>query len=463
MAKKKRHISLNVKQYLRYFTNSLSNEEKHAFEKKVMQDLFDEEAYEGLSSISPDKLKNDLKDLNIILDSKLNRKNKRLLPLQFIRYAALIALLIGVGSIMFYIFQTMDKTGQIAESVPKVEDSVGIVKEKSQTTEIGELKKMKEKVEEREIKKQKAKIIEEKPDMFDVDSNLEYFEMNVADEEESMEDLQFNDIDSDFYAFEESQESEIVSTISHLKDEEPAMVKSSLSSSSGIKMARSKYKKGSSAPGISYANIKGQVIDEINNEPIPGVNVIVKGTTIGAVTDIDGNYIIEVPKTENPALIFNFLGYVTKEVEVVENDEINVELQEDLIAIDEVVVVGYGSIKKSDVTGSVVSIKGDETENEYSFYPPEPVEGMDNFKKYIKENIRYNEMPEFDKDVIVKLKFTVESNGVITNIIVVKSQGEIFDNEAIRLLKEGPDWKPALENNKPVAKKVSLKIKFEVK
>ncbi len=97
--------------------------------------------------------------------------------------------------------------------------------------------------------------------------------------------------------------------------------------------------------------ITGTVND--SREPMPGVNVMIKGTTTGVVTDVDGKYSITVP-SKDAILVFSFVGYKTHEFLVGDQKVIDIKLDEDTHAIEEVVVVGYGSMKKSDVTGSVV-------------------------------------------------------------------------------------------------------------
>jgi len=108
--------------------------------------------------------------------------------------------------------------------------------------------------------------------------------------------------------------------------------------------------------------ITGRVTDESGNSPIPGANVIIKGTGTGTVTDIDGEYRINVP-TENNVLVFSFIGYDAMEEEINGRSEINVSLQEGVTALSEVVVVGYGTQKRKDVTGAVSSVNGSQIQN----------------------------------------------------------------------------------------------------
>ena len=104
--------------------------------------------------------------------------------------------------------------------------------------------------------------------------------------------------------------------------------------------------------------ISGTVTSQTDGEALPGVNVIVKGTNSGTSTDFDGNYSINVSDA-NATLVFSYIGYVTKEMKVSGNT-LNVVLAEDLAALEEVVVVGYGSRKKSDLTGAVSSVNSEE-------------------------------------------------------------------------------------------------------
>lgn len=112
---------------------------------------------------------------------------------------------------------------------------------------------------------------------------------------------------------------------------------------------------------IVQETVSGTVSEEAGN-PIPGVAVMVKASRQGTVTDVEGRYSIEVPN-ENDTLIFSFVGYVTREIPVNGRSVIDVTLMEDVRSLDEVVVVGYGTQKKSDLTGSVVSVKDEVIKN----------------------------------------------------------------------------------------------------
>jgi len=105
-------------------------------------------------------------------------------------------------------------------------------------------------------------------------------------------------------------------------------------------------------------SVHGQVNDP-TGAPLPGVAVVVKGTSNGTITDADGNYSLKNVPTE-ATLVFSFVGMKTKESEVAGKTEVNVVLQEDAIGIEEVVAIGYGTQKKRDMIGSVASLSSDD-------------------------------------------------------------------------------------------------------
>jgi len=103
--------------------------------------------------------------------------------------------------------------------------------------------------------------------------------------------------------------------------------------------------------------VTGLVNDE-NSSPLPGATVQLKGSeSIGAITDFDGNFTISIPSNSDQILIISYIGYLNEEINVTNQISINVNLQPDTEALEEVVVVGYGTVLKRDLTGSVSSVK----------------------------------------------------------------------------------------------------------
>ncbi len=106
---------------------------------------------------------------------------------------------------------------------------------------------------------------------------------------------------------------------------------------------------------IQTSTITGKVISEDDDSGLPGVNVLIKGTTLGTVTDVNGDYTIELPD-ENKILVFSSVGFIDQEVTVGNESIISITMIPDITALDEIVVVGYGTQKKKDLTGAIVSV-----------------------------------------------------------------------------------------------------------
>ena len=105
--------------------------------------------------------------------------------------------------------------------------------------------------------------------------------------------------------------------------------------------------------------ISGTVISATDNLSLPGVNIIIKGTSTGTATDFDGKYTLSVPDN-NVTLVYSYMGFLSKEIVVGERDVIDMILTEDIQSLDEVIVVGYGIQKKSDISGAISSVSAEE-------------------------------------------------------------------------------------------------------
>ncbi len=117
--------------------------------------------------------------------------------------------------------------------------------------------------------------------------------------------------------------------------------------------------------------VTGQVVSDTDQQPLPGVNVLMKGTSSGTVTDLDGNYRLE--STGEDTLSFSYIGFVSQQVPVNGRPVVDVSLAEDVETLSEVVVVGYGTQQKRDLTGAVSSLRGEDLT---SVPAPSPMQAM---------------------------------------------------------------------------------------
>lgn len=167
--------------------------------------------------------------------------------------------------------------------------------------------------------------------------------------------------------------------------------------------------------------ITGTVTDE-NGELLIGANVLIKGTNRGVITDTHGRYSIELPD-EGATLVFAYTGFSSLEVNVGKEETLDVQLSGSA-ALSEVVVTGMGKDKKRKV----------ET--------PGPEGGFKKFEKYVKENLRYPaSAAQAGVKGMVTVRFWIQADGRPAGFEIIQSLGYGCDEEAIRLLSEGPKWK----------------------
>lgn len=128
---------------------------------------------------------------------------------------------------------------------------------------------------------------------------------------------------------------------------------------------------------FSYGQVRtitGTVIAADNQESLPGASILVKGTTTGTVTDIEGKYTLQAPAGEL-TLVFSFIGYESQEIILTTQSVIDVVLNPSKVSLDEVVVIGYGTVRKSDLSGSVASIKSEDITKITASNPVQSLQG----------------------------------------------------------------------------------------
>ena len=110
---------------------------------------------------------------------------------------------------------------------------------------------------------------------------------------------------------------------------------------------------------LNAQTIQGKVSEAASGESLIGATVVVKGTTTGTVTNNDGSYSLNVPNLQD-TLVFSFIGYTTLEIPIAGRTMINIQMKESEVMLSEMVVIGYGTVKKSDLTGSVAVVSSED-------------------------------------------------------------------------------------------------------
>jgi len=123
---------------------------------------------------------------------------------------------------------------------------------------------------------------------------------------------------------------------------------------------------------FAQKTITGNITDQ-NNQPLPGVNIVVQGTMQGTISDLNGNY--SIIAGDNDSLVFSMVGMISETILVGEQTNINISLHEEVTELGEIVVIGYGTVRKSDLTGSVSSVKGEDISKFIAANPEQGLQG----------------------------------------------------------------------------------------
>lgn len=179
--------------------------------------------------------------------------------------------------------------------------------------------------------------------------------------------------------------------------------------------------------------VKGKVLDAESGQPLIAATVQVLGTDAGAITDVNGNFSLSVPE-ENARLLISYTGYQNAEVTASPGMPVTVQLQPATEALSEVVVTSRKKTTTKEIASAAHVIPGDN---------PAPKGGWKKWERYLRRKLNY---PEEARAQGVKgevtLRFVINEAGKPTRISVVKSLGSGCDEEAIRLLQNGPKWQP---------------------
>lgn len=204
--------------------------------------------------------------------------------------------------------------------------------------------------------------------------------------------------------------------------------------------------------------VQGQVLEKSTNAPVVGANVIIKGTTSGTITDLDGNFVISMPV--GATLSVSYINMKTKELTITEKligkiKSLKVYLEGEITnKTQEVVVVGYGG--------------GEEASDEVPVFQvveemPEFPGGMGECLKFLGKNIKYPvEAQKAGVQGKVIVQFVVEKDGNIANPKVVRSIDPDLDGEAIRVISIMPKWKPGMQKGQPVRVKYTVPVTFRL-
>lgn len=214
------------------------------------------------------------------------------------------------------------------------------------------------------------------------------------------------------------------------------------------RVANSESQIPSYSHNVARKIIRGKVTFSEDGAGLPGVNVLIKDSNEGTVTDAEGNYELAVNDNQNN-LLFSFIGFTNKEVEVT-SEEVNVQLDADVSELSEVVVVGYAPRDqvKLPLDPDIVELAT-------------PEGGRKAFKQYLEKNLHYPEQALENKvEGKVTIQFSIGTSGQLSDFKVIRGIGYGCDEEVIRLIKAGPKWSPTKRNSEVLKDRVRVRMRF---
>lgn len=434
----------------RYTQGKLSPAEQHAVEKYLLDNPFEAEAMEGIIG---NEFLGDVTALQSIITERTSQKETKVIPL-WKRYYG-IAAAIAVITVSSFLIVNLFESEKAEQEQLAMKD---ILEESSQENSFDTVETIQEEIlietelEKPDVREAETQIINEKESSlvitqtdYDLDSggknNQEEASRIAVDEMLALSD---DVLETETIEMAEEVMVEVIDTELEEKPQFVSQNKTDIAKKSLPTRASAKQKSNiTSKKERNERTVRGQITSIEDGMPLPGVNVVVKGTTIGTITDIDGYY--EIAMNEEDVLVYSFVGYTSEEIDGDDKTVIDISMYADVAQLSEVIVTGYG------------------TETEVQPYKSaRPSVGYYSYRKYLKEQLIY---PQHALDSAITgkvvVEFEVTTSGALKNFDVRKRLGFGCDEEAIRLIKEGPRWKAAEENGTPITKTVRIKVKFE--
>lgn len=403
--------------------------EMHALEKEALHDRFLAEALEGIDHTGRESFLFDLQQLNTSIRHRTRHKKGRII--KFSAWTVGIAatlLLIAVSSVFVFIRVSEEQRKSLAMN----EKAQGVADEKTQPVAPApdSEKSGSENAIDPEEKSKKESLSEPEKSAESSKPTAGVTREEEVTEAEATEDAVAGQNQNDEADLDRDEPPVTIAGDEKTKDQEDERSRAS----------------GLTSGPMETAHVYGYVTSTETDKPVPGVNVVVKGTNVGTVTDDQGNFDLDVTD-EKSVLEFSSIGLATLERKAEDKKKMSVEMSPDPAQLSEVVVTGESQAKRDkSISASRLA---------------EPKGGRDVFKKYLEQKMQYPSKALQNKiEGRVTVQFTVGPNGNLSDFRVLKGIGFGCDDELIRLIKEGPAWTPSIENDQAVEDKVKVRLKF---
>jgi TonB family protein len=438
----------------KYLKGELTPAQMHALEKEALNDPFLADALEGIQPLQPAEFDNDVNELQAALSRRIQKKNAN--GLGWITRIAAGLIILGASTYLIFI---------ISDRKEKSSENLALNKQQEIESEVGP----KPEVDDNDLQAKEEEASSPSDASSEQPKEATRGQSAVDELRESKplsrEEQQSQPTEQVVAAPADPEQDEVLSekleegrtlaeteTLPEIRDQSVAEKKRELKAKDDIAES-SRSKSAAGAPAQAFSNnanrrvVKGQVTFSEDGTALPGVNVMVKGSNEGTVTDAQGNY--QLPVTEaQPELVFSFIGFSSKEIPVT-SDQLNVSLEADVSELSEVVVVGYGE-STTPFTPNIMELAT-------------PAGGRKAFKQYLEQNLKYPE--EALKNQVegkVTVQFTIDVGGQLSDFKVVRGIGHGCDEEVIRLIKSGPKWAPSKKNDVPMKDRARVRMRFSL-
>jgi hypothetical protein len=477
MSAKRRHRS--SAEYLKYLKGELSREERHSLERELERDPFQQEAMEGFEQITHGEAEEDLLSLHASLRKRITRRKR----VAWYSIAATVASILVVGTIFLNIYHVNPEARQepvseeealLRETAPEPEKSVA--PDALERADEGQKAGMAD---------QKAEAADEADDVVleDLDFNKEAPEEELAyelDEEAAPLPAEAPAQEAQAVAAVVQDDEAVAKQEVEVAPDDEAVAKGdAVVAVEAVPQAREETDRSRKvarqavpqamekrapeeemAAGRLTGLVSGVVVSAEDMNPLPGASIYLQGADSGTVTDMQGRFTFPASPEVQNRVTASYVGMLTGEYQLASGEENRLVMQPDQTALNEVVVVASGSAGRTNPTDAVRNVNMEQPDDFAVYQGAEPSGGIGAYKMYMEKNIRFPAGDEFGKREVVVLGFHVARDGSISGIQTLRSPGQVFSDEAIRLLKEGPAWNPARGEDGPVDDEVRMRIVF---
>jgi TonB family protein len=438
----------DISQIQKYLNGELDAKAMHRLEREAQDDPFLMDALEGYAQSGNQQA--GLADLSARLNNRVDNKVKRLIPWTAISIAAgVVGFMIVVG--LFYKNGNVGHPPQTAQ-LQQVKPNADSVKTLSEAPVVNQKQALVLKPASTPVvhapervsfaRKRQSKYKQDSAGLASSFKGADQNAVGYSNAAPRKDSVPLDEMVMGYIAREKDSTSfpETVA-VSKLASSRSLNVKArgvTITERPGIRQENNAYVLGELATKVPTAKpLTGVVVSRADGLPLPGVSVKVVGKTTATQTDANGKFALHGVDNKE-TLAFSYIGFNTKELNTKTKDSLKVELDVNASSLNEVVVVSPNKNKAGEASAKA-----------------HPRDGWSSYQKYLKQNAV---LPAGAKTGTVKLKFTVNANGNIENIVVIKSLSPFADEQAIAIVRKGPQW---IGNTNSLPEVVTLQVKFK--